>query len=151
MSPAIKLEGDELLDDFPIFPGFFDHDQDHDVQEEFSLGADSMSLKGQVWPGMGKMDLADDEMRRTRNQKKPKSVIDRMKRASERIEPTQFIMTSELEVERTKDVYDDASSPAPVQEEPVCAMRASPFQMLTLSDTTTKSSKNEAQKGHTSC
>ncbi|PNP83078.1 hypothetical protein FNYG_03400 [Fusarium nygamai] len=117
MSPAIKLEGDEILDDFPIFPGFFDHEQDQDVQEEFSLGADSMSLKGQVWPGMGKMDLADDEMRRTRNQKKPKSVIDRMKRASERIEPTQVIMTSELEVERTKDVYDDASSPAPGQEE----------------------------------
>ncbi|KAF5630811.1 hypothetical protein F52700_7030 [Fusarium sp. NRRL 52700] len=117
MSPAIKLEGDEIFDDFPIFPGFFDHEQDQDVQEEFSLGADSMSLKGQVWPGMGKMDLADDEMRRTRNQKKPKSVIDRMKRASERIEPTQVIMTSELEVERTKDVYDDASSPAPGQEE----------------------------------
>ncbi|KAF5709042.1 hypothetical protein FMUND_10294 [Fusarium mundagurra] len=117
MSPAIKLEGDEILDDFPIFPGFFDHEQVQDVQEEFSLGADSMSLKGQVWPGMGKMDLADDEMRRTRNQKKPKSVIDKMKRASERIEPTQVIMTSELEFERTKDVYDDASSPAPGQEE----------------------------------
>ncbi|SCN94788.1 uncharacterized protein FFNC_12104 [Fusarium fujikuroi] len=117
MSPAIKLEGDGILDDFPIFPGFFDHEQDQDVQEELSLGADSMSLKGQVWPGMGKMDLADDEMRRTRNQKKPKSVIDRMKRASERIEPTQVILTSELEVERTKDVYDDASSPAPGQEE----------------------------------
>lgn len=151
MSPAIKLEGDEILDEFPIFPGFFDHEPDQDVQEEFSLGADSMSLKGQVWPGMGKMDLADDEMRRTRNQKKPKSVIDRMKRASERIEPTQVIMTSELEVERTKDVYDDASSPAPGQEESVCTTRESPFQMLTLPDTTTKSSKNEAQKGHTSC
>ncbi|KAF9765405.1 hypothetical protein IL306_002317 [Fusarium sp. DS 682] len=117
MSPAIKLEGDELLDDFPLFPGFFEPDQDNDIQEEFALGTESMSLKGQVWPGMGKMDLADDEMRRTRNQKKPKSVIDRMKRASERIEPTQVIMTSELEVERTKDVYDDASSPAPGQEE----------------------------------
>ncbi|KAF4943423.1 hypothetical protein FGADI_13430 [Fusarium gaditjirri] len=117
MSPAIKLEGDELLDDFPIFPGFFGHDQDQDVQEEFSLGADSKSLKGQVWPGMGKMDLADDEMRRTRNQKKPKSVVDKMRRASERVEPTQVVMTSELKVERTKDVYDDASSPAPGQEE----------------------------------
>ncbi|KAF4335150.1 hypothetical protein FBEOM_10992 [Fusarium beomiforme] len=124
MSPSIKLEGHELLDDFPLFPGFFEPDQDNNVQEEFALGTDSMSLKGQVWPGMGKMDLADDEMRRTRNQKKPKSVIDRMKRASECIEPTQFIMTSELEVERTKDVYDDASSPAPGQQESTPPRRA---------------------------
>ncbi|KAF4448528.1 hypothetical protein F53441_8074 [Fusarium austroafricanum] len=117
MSPLIKLEGDELLDDFPLFPGFFDPNHDLGIQDDFSLGTDFMALKGQVWPGMGKMDLADDDMRRTRNQKKPKSVIDRMKRASERIEPTQVIMTSKLEVERTKDVYDDASSPAPGQEE----------------------------------
>ncbi|KAM0248480.1 hypothetical protein ACHAP5_003426 [Fusarium lateritium] len=117
MSPAIKLEGDELMDDFPLFPGLFDTEKDNGIQEEFILDADSLALKGQVWPGMGKMDLADDDMRRTRNQKKPKCVIDRMKRASERIEPTQVIMTSELEVKRTKDVYDDASSPVPGQED----------------------------------
>ncbi|KAM0333919.1 hypothetical protein ACHAPQ_005148 [Fusarium lateritium] len=117
MSPAIKLEGDELMDDFPLFPGLFDTEKDNGIQEEFILDADSLALKGQVWPGMGKMDLADDDMRRTRNQKKPKCVIDRMKRASERIEPTQVIMNSELEVKRTKDVYDDASSPVPGQED----------------------------------
>ncbi|KAF4989994.1 hypothetical protein FGRMN_8768 [Fusarium graminum] len=117
ISPAIKLEGDDLTDNFPLFPGFFDPEPDNNVHEEFTLGTDSLVLKGQVWPGMGKMDLADEKMKKTRNQKKDKSVVDRMKRASERVEPTQVIMTSEWEFERTKDVYDDASSPAPGEEE----------------------------------
>ncbi|SPJ87288.1 uncharacterized protein FTOL_12201 [Fusarium torulosum] len=117
MSSAIKLEGDELMDDFPLFPGFFDGEKENGIQEEFILDTDTLALKGQVWPGMGKMDLADEVMRRNRNQKKPKCVIDRMKRASERIEPTQVIMTSDLEVKRTKDVYDDTSSPVPGQED----------------------------------
>ncbi|GKU10676.1 unnamed protein product [Fusarium langsethiae] len=116
-SPVIKLEGDELMSNFPLFPGFLDIEPDNNIQDEFVLGNDSMLLKGQVWPGMGKMDLADDETRKARNQKKPKSVIDKMKKASECIEPTQVIMSSQLEVERTKDVYDDSSSPIPGQEE----------------------------------
>jgi hypothetical protein len=123
MSPAIKLEGDELMDDFPLFPGFLDIEPDNNIQDEYVLGNDSMLLKGQVWPGMGKMDLADDETRKARNQKKPKSVIDKMKKASESIEPTQVIMSSKLEVERTKDVYDDTSSPVPGQAESVCATK----------------------------
>lgn len=75
-----------------------------------------MSLKGQIWPGMGKMDLANEDMKRTRNQRKPKSAIDRMKRTSEGIEPTQVVMTPEFEVERIKGVY-DSSSPIPGQED----------------------------------
>ncbi|KAM0343285.1 hypothetical protein ACHAPU_008735 [Fusarium lateritium] len=117
ISPTIKLEGDDLMDNFPLFPGFFDPEPDNNAQEEFTMGTEPLVLKGQVWPGMGKMDLADEIMKKTRNQKKDKSVVDRMKRASERIEPTQVIMTSEWEFERTKDVYDDASSPPPGEEE----------------------------------
>ncbi|KAH6978545.1 hypothetical protein EDB82DRAFT_477294 [Fusarium venenatum] len=124
MSPAIKLEGDELMRDFPIFPGLLDIEPDNNIQDEFVLGNDSMLLKGQVWPGMGKMDLADDQTRKARNQKKPKSVIDKMKKASECIEPTQFVMSSKLEVERTRDVYDDTSSPIPGQEESTPPKRA---------------------------
>lgn len=77
-----------------------------------------MSLKGQVWPGMGKMDLANEDMKRTRNQRKPHSVIEKMKRTSEGIEPTQVVMTPDLEVERVKGVY-DSSSPIPDQEDEV--------------------------------
>ncbi|KAF5659943.1 hypothetical protein FHETE_9225 [Fusarium heterosporum] len=117
ISPAIKLEGDDITDNFPLFPGFFDPEPDNIVHEGFTMGTDALVLKGQVWPGMGKIDLADEKMKKTRNQKKDKSVVDRMKRASECVEPTQVIMTSEWEFERTKDVYDDASSPAPGEEE----------------------------------
>lgn len=63
---------------------------------------------------MGKMDLANDEMKRTRNQRKPKSVVDRMRRTSEGIKSTQVVMTSDFEVKRIKDVYDDES---PVEED----------------------------------
>lgn len=75
-----------------------------------------LSLKGQVWPGMGKMDLANDEMKRTRNQRKPKSVVEKMRRASEGIEPTQVVMTSQFDIERIKGVYDDDSPVSDIEE-----------------------------------
>lgn len=90
-----------------------------------------MALKGQVWPGMGKMDLANEDMKRTRNQRKPKSVIEKMRRTSEGIEPTQVVMTAEFEVERIKDVY-DSSSPVPDQEEAVGLHAPNLFMILQL-------------------
>lgn len=77
---------------------------------------DMLSLKGQVWPGMGKMDLANEEMKRTRNQRKPKSVVEKMRRASEGIEPTQVVMTSQFDIERVKGVYDDESPVSDLEE-----------------------------------
>ena len=62
------------------------------------------------------MDLANEEMRRTRNQRKPKSVIERMRRASEGIEPTQVVMNTDFNVERVKGVYDDDSPVEDVDE-----------------------------------
>lgn len=115
----IKVEYDDLPADQSVYPDIFNSDHDGDIVEEYLAGRDALALKGQVWPGMGKMDLANEEMKRTRNQRKPKSVIDRMRRTSEGIEPTQVVMTPEFEVERVKDVYDDSSSPIPGQEEPV--------------------------------
>ncbi len=78
-----------------------------------------LSLKGQVWPGMGKMDLANEEMKRTRNQRKPKSVVKKMRRASEGIEPKQVVMTPQFDIERIKDVYDDELSPESEVEDEV--------------------------------
>lgn len=89
------------------------------------MGTDMMSLKGQIWPGMGKMDLANEEMKRTRNQRKPKSVIEKMRRTSEGIAPNQVVMSAEFEVERVKGVYDDSSSPVPGQEESVSVIQRS--------------------------
>ncbi|KAL6868472.1 hypothetical protein J3F83DRAFT_696627 [Trichoderma novae-zelandiae] len=116
---VVKNEREDFTPAFPLFPGFFPADHDNDAQDDFFGAGDMMSLKGQIWPGMGKMDLANEDMKRTRNQRKPKSVIEKMRRTSEGIEPTQVVMTAEFEVERIKDVY-DSSSPAPDQEETVC-------------------------------
>ncbi|PFH59181.1 hypothetical protein XA68_12689 [Ophiocordyceps unilateralis] len=115
-STIIKSENDDFAQDFPLFPGFFASENDVDIQDDFFVGNDMLSLKGQVWPGMGKMDLANEDMKRTRNQRKPNSVIEKMRRTSEGIEPTQVVMTSDLEVERIKGVY-DSSSPIPGQGE----------------------------------
>ena len=65
------------------------------------------------------MDLANEEMKRTRNQRKPRSVVDKMRRTSEGISPTQVVMTSQFDVERIKGVYDD-DSPVSDQEDQVC-------------------------------
>ncbi|KAK2612422.1 hypothetical protein QQS21_001526 [Conoideocrella luteorostrata] len=111
---TVKAEQEDFPREFPLFPGFFPSDNDLELDEE-SVGSDMMSLKGQVWPGMGKMDLANEDMKRTRNQRKPNSVIEKMKRISEGIEPTQVVMTPDLEIERVKGVY-DSSSPIPGQE-----------------------------------
>ncbi|KAH8128357.1 hypothetical protein FP744_10008750 [Trichoderma asperellum] len=112
----VKNEREEYPLEFPVYPGFFPSDNENDTPDDFFRSADMMALKGQVWPGMGKMDLANEDMKRTRNQRKPKSVIEKMRRTSEGIEPTQVVMTAEFEVERIKDVY-DSSSPVPDQEE----------------------------------
>ena len=61
---------------------------------------------------MGKLDLADEEMRRTRNQRKPPSVIEKMKRTSEGIEPTQVVMTPDWEVDFVKNVYEETPHPS---------------------------------------
>ncbi|GAB0134818.1 hypothetical protein EsDP_00003173 [Epichloe bromicola] len=111
---AVKAEDVEFPQEFSLFPGFFPSENDVELDEE-SISGDMLSLKGQVWPGMGKMDLANEDMKRTRNQRKPNSVIEKMRRTSERIEPTQVIMTSDFEVERIKGVY-DSSSPVPDEE-----------------------------------
>ncbi|KAG5934188.1 hypothetical protein E4U53_000749 [Claviceps sorghi] len=112
---ALKAEEADFPTDFSPFSGFSPSDNEVELDEESINGGDMLSLKGQVWPGMGKMDLANEDMKRTRNQRKPNSVIEKMRRVSERIEPTQVVMTSEFEVERIKGVY-ESSSPIPDQE-----------------------------------
>ena len=104
----------------PLFPGFYPSDNEIDFDDDL-YSRDMLSLKGQIWPGMGKLDLANEDMKRTRNQRKPISVIEKMKRASEGIEPTQVIMTPSFEVDRVKGVYDPSSSPIPGLEEEVCS------------------------------
>ncbi|GJN68639.1 hypothetical protein PLICBS_002682 [Purpureocillium lilacinum] len=115
-STSSRPDAEEFGSELPLFPPFVHSDNDTEMQDGIYTSQDMLSLKGQVWPGMGKMDLANEDMKRTRNQRKPNSVIEKMRRTSEGIEPTQVVMTSEFEVERVKGVY-DSSSPVPGQEE----------------------------------
>jgi hypothetical protein len=94
-------------------------DIESEIQEEPAVLTDMLSLKGQVWPGMGKMDLANEEMKRTRNQRKPKSVIEKMRRTSEGIEPTQVVMTPRFEVNTIKGVYDESPPPGLADDDSV--------------------------------
>ncbi|KYK58209.1 hypothetical protein DCS_05222 [Drechmeria coniospora] len=113
---SAKAEHEDFAQNFPLFTNFFTpSDNETENQDDYLQCNDMLSLKGQVWPGMGKMDLANEDMKRTRNQRKPNSVIEKMQRTSEGIEPTQVVMTSDFEVERVKGVY-DSSSPIPGQE-----------------------------------
>jgi hypothetical protein len=114
----LRPEYVEPLSEFSSLFGFLPSDDNSDIADGLLTSTDMLSLKGQVWPGMGKLDLANEEMKRTRNQRKPKSVIEKMRRTSEGIEPTQVVMNHDLDVERVKGVYDD-ESPVSDQEEQV--------------------------------
>lgn len=131
-----------------MLPNLFPTENDTELQEEFVVTGDMLSLKGQVWPGMGKMDLANEDMRRTRNQRKPNSVIEKMKRTSEGIEPTQVIMTPEFEIERIKGVYDETSSPSPSGDEQVghMAMQCANHAANRFSVTAAKGSQAKTQE-----
>ena len=122
---VIKSEQLDFEQETPIFPEFFPSDNETEMADDVINTTDATSLKGQVWPGMGKMDLASEEMKRTRNQRKPKSVVEKMRRTSEGIEPTQVVMTPEFTIERVKGVYDD-DSPVSDEEEPVSSITSSP-------------------------
>lgn len=129
---SVKVEADDYLHGTPIYPDIFESENELDLQEG-PFSNETSSLKGQIWPGMGKMDLANEDMRRTRNQRKPKSAIERMRRASESIEPTLVVMNLELEVETIKGVY-DPSSPIPEQEEPVSSVHSSRTELILTLD-----------------
>ncbi|KAH7328755.1 hypothetical protein B0I35DRAFT_26174 [Stachybotrys elegans] len=117
VEPVIKVEDEfSTPDSLALHPSFVPDDSS-EILDDQPINTEMMSLKGQVWPGMGKMDLANEEMKRTRNQRKPRSVIERMRRTSEGIEPNQVVMTPDFKIERIKDVYDEASSPISGQEE----------------------------------
>jgi hypothetical protein len=66
---------------------------------------DNSRLKGVYWPGMGLFDAATPEQRRKRNQRKDRSVLEQMKSNSELIQPTERIFNTNIEHERSRDIY----------------------------------------------
>lgn len=68
-------------------------------------------LKGVCWPGMDMFDSASQEMKRKRNQRKDKSVIDQMAAFSATISRDEYVYNLNFELERIRDVYDPPSVP----------------------------------------
>ena len=63
-------------------------------EKSVGKGTDEMSkLKGVLWPGMNIFDSATEQMRRKRNQKKDGTMLKRMEKTSEDIEPTELVFS----------------------------------------------------------
>lgn len=113
----VKVESEPSEHHISIYPDPLPSDNDLEAWT-FYQQSEISKLKGQYWPGMGKLDLANEDMKRTRNQRKPKSSVERMRKASESIAPTQVVMNLDFEVEVVKGVY-DPSSPVPIDDDMV--------------------------------
>ncbi|KAF4123887.1 hypothetical protein GMORB2_5603 [Geosmithia morbida] len=149
-STSAKPGSDDYLPDVPPFRGSIVSENNSDIVEESLASNDSMALKGQVWPGMGKLDLATDDVRRTRNQRKPKWVVEKMRKASERIEPNQVIMSPQLVVERVKCVYDEELSVSEEDQSPrksARQKRKKPQPLAEISGNVPRETKEKRPKG----
>jgi hypothetical protein len=62
-------------------------------------------LKGVQLPGMSVFDAATQEQRRMRNQRKDKSVVERMEKASTMVQRDETVHRTDFEIERTRDMY----------------------------------------------
>ncbi|KAK1985637.1 hypothetical protein LZ30DRAFT_362877 [Colletotrichum cereale] len=70
---------------------------------------ESARLKGIVWPGMGIFDAATPDQKKKRNQRKDASVLQQMELSSQAITTTELVANLDMEIARTRDVYDAPS------------------------------------------
>ncbi|KAK6227314.1 hypothetical protein QIS74_00869 [Colletotrichum tabaci] len=75
------------------------------TQDELELAR----LKGTIWPGMGIFDAATPDQKKKRNQRKDASVLQQMELSSRAITTTELVANLDMEIERTRDVYDAPS------------------------------------------
>ncbi|KZL81370.1 hypothetical protein CI238_00407, partial [Colletotrichum incanum] len=66
-------------------------------------------LKGTVWPGMGIFDAATPDQKKKRNQRKDASVLQQMELSSQAITTKELVANLDMEIKRTRDVYDAPS------------------------------------------
>lgn len=75
---------------------------------------DTSKLKGVLWPGMDLFDSATAEMKRMRNQRKDRSVLEQMKMNSADVEPTELVFDSTGALRKARHIFDDATDSGPV-------------------------------------
>ena len=78
---------------------------------------EASKLKGVIWPGMDLFDAASFEARRKRNQKKDGSVLKRMEKTSELIEPYEIIYSSGGTRIKERFIDGNVDSSSPLQGE----------------------------------
>ena len=106
---SLAIPGDR--DDLADCPGEDDPDAD---ATSLSTTPDNKLLKGTILPGMDMFDSATELMKRIRNQKKDGSMLKRMEKSSEAVEPTEVIYSPtgrELKQRLIDGSIDTSSSP----------------------------------------
>ncbi|KAI8964829.1 hypothetical protein F5Y11DRAFT_345028 [Daldinia sp. FL1419] len=80
-----------------------------EVTEANEADTGGISLKGIIYPGMGLFDAAKEEQRRKRNQRKPPAVLLQLEINSTMVTTQEDVYDCNLDYQRSRDVYDDAS------------------------------------------
>ncbi|GAP87317.1 putative geranylgerany transferase type ii beta subunit [Rosellinia necatrix] len=94
-----KYDASELYSDFPI----------DDISDTAKDDTGALILKGVVYPGMAGFDSATEKDRRMRNQKKDPAVLLKLEANSRLVTRTEEVLDTNLDYQRTRDVYDDPS------------------------------------------
>ncbi|KAI1190981.1 hypothetical protein F5B17DRAFT_427072 [Nemania serpens] len=94
-----KYEPSELYSPFPS----------EDTSETVEDDTGALILKGVVYPGMAGFDSATEKDRRMRNQKKDPAVLLKLETNSQLVTRAEDVLDTNLEYQRTRDVYDEPS------------------------------------------
>ncbi|KAI3322024.1 hypothetical protein HD806DRAFT_545269 [Xylariaceae sp. AK1471] len=99
----------------------------------------ALILKGVVYPGMAGFDSATEKDRRMRNQKKDPAVLLKLEANSELVTRVEEVLDTNLDYQRTRDVYDEPSIDGSGDENDTA-----------VNKTRTKRRVNQAKSSHSS-
>ncbi|KAI8635465.1 hypothetical protein F5Y19DRAFT_461089 [Xylariaceae sp. FL1651] len=102
-----KYEPSELYSPFPS----------DDTTETIEDDTGTLVLKGVVYPGMAGFDSATEKDRRMRNQKKDPAVLRKLEANSELVTRVEEVLDTNLDYQRTRDVYDEPSIDGSMDED----------------------------------
>ncbi|KAI1143243.1 hypothetical protein F5Y05DRAFT_420956 [Hypoxylon sp. FL0543] len=88
-----------------------------ETTEMIEIDAGAQSLKGMVYPGMSLFDAAGEEQKRKRNQRKHPAVLQQLEVNSTLVTTDEIVFDSNLDYQRTRDVYDDPSTGGSEEED----------------------------------
>ncbi|KAI5866548.1 hypothetical protein GGS23DRAFT_615056 [Durotheca rogersii] len=108
--------------------------------------ADSLTLKGVIYPGMGGFDAAREEQRRKRNQRKPDGVLQQLEVNSALVTTEEVVLDPALNYQRTRDVYDEPSVDGSEDDEHEEAVEKKPKRRGSQATSSTKKKAASSQR-----